>query len=141
MDAIYRAVQTAGERWDSKDFYRLDEETIGDMRSCFADTIRDYRNEYKEIVSRKQRNDIEQQRNGIRLRFDKQIAEEKQTIERFEWIIAFCEKCIAEGMSDEFFDMRGGETFKEKKENYEKVIPARKGLLNELEEERKKIKV
>lgn len=139
VDAIYRAVQTAGERWDSKDFYRLDEETIGDMRSCFADSIRDYRNEYKEIVSRKQRNDIEQQRNGIRLRLDKQIAEEKQTIERFERIIAFCEECIAEGMSDEFYDMRdgSGETFKEKKENLEGVIPARKGLLNKLEEERK----
>lgn len=139
VDAIYRAVQTAGERWDSKDFYRLDEETIGDMRSCFADTIRDYRNEYKEIVSRKQRNDIEQQRNGIRLRLDKQIAEEKQTIERFERIIAFCEECIAEGMSDEFYDMRdgSGETFKEKKENLEGVIPARKGLLNKLEEERR----
>lgn len=139
VDAMYRAVQTSGLPWDSKDIYRPDSEAIDDMRSCFADAIRDFRNEYRNVVSRKQRNDIEHQRNGIKARYTKQIQEETETIERFEYNIRVSEILIGQGYGDSTYDYfaDGGKgTLEEKKANLERVLPARRGQLRKLEEER-----
>ena len=138
VDAIYRAVQTAGQPWDSKDSYRLDKTTVDDMRNCFLEAIREYSKGYKEVVARKQKNDIEHQRNGIIKRFEKQIADDKETIKKFEMYIKFYEDLIAEGRGDSTFDyfgdgMKGTAT--EKKVKYEKVMPARRGQLRKLEDD------
>ena len=138
VEAIYRAVQTAGLPWDSKDAYRPDDETVDDMRACFADAIRDFRNEYKDVVSRKQRNDIEHQRNNIKNRFNKQIDDEKKTIEKFEENIRISEILISQGYGDSTFDYfgEGGKgTLEEKKDNLIRVLPARKGQLKRYEDE------
>lgn len=138
VDAIYRAVQTSGLPWDSKDIYRPDKETVDDMRSCFVEAIGEYSKGYKEVVARKQKNDIEHQRNGIIKRFEKQIADEKETIRRFEACIKIYDELIAEGEGDMTFDYfaEGGKgTISEKKANLERVMPARKGQLRKLEDE------
>jgi superfamily II DNA/RNA helicase/nucleoside-triphosphatase THEP1 len=137
VDAIYRAVQTSGNQWDSKDVYRLDKNAVDDIRSCFADAIRDYRNEYKEIISRKQRNDIEHQRNGIIARYDKMIDDEDARIKEFERLITAYEGLISVGWAErteDFGDGRKG-TIKERKENLERVLPARIGSLNKMRDE------
>ena len=138
VDAMYRAVQTAGQPWDSKDSYRPDKETVDDMRSCFVEAIGEYSKGYKEIVSRKQKNDIEHQRNGIIKRFEKQIADDKETINKFERYIKIYEGFIAEGEGDMTFDYfsEGGKgTIREKKTNLERVMPARRGQLRKLEDD------
>ena len=138
VDAIYRAVQTSGQLWDSKDYYRPDKETVDDMRSCFVDAIGEYADEYKIVVSRKQKNDIEHQRNGIIVRYEKQIEDEKETIRRFEACIKIYDELIAEGNGDMTFDYfsEGGKgTISEKKANLERVMPARRGQLRKLEDE------
>lgn len=138
VDAIYRAVQTAGQPWDSKDSYRLDKTTVDDMRNCFLEAIRKYSKGYKEMVARKQKNDIEHQRNGIIVRYDKQIADEKETIRRFEIYIKIYEDMIAEGEGDmtlDYFSEGGKGTISEKKSNLERVMPARRGQLRKLEDE------
>ncbi len=138
VDAVYRSVQTSGLPWDSKDIYRPDEKAVEDMRSCFADSIRDYRNDYRDIVSRKQRNDIEHQRNGIEARYKKQIKDEEETIERFETNIRICDILIGEGRGDstyDFFEDGSEGTLVEKKANLERVLPARRGQLRKLKDD------
>ncbi len=138
VEAVYRAVQTSGLQWDSKDVYRPDGDAVDDMRSCFADAIRDYRNEYRNIVSRKQRNDMEHQRNGIKARYNKQIREEKETIERFERNIRVSEILINQGFAEstyDYFEDGSKGTLEEKKANLERVLPARRGQLRKYEEE------
>ena len=138
VDAMYRAVQISGQHWDSKDFYRLDEEAVDDMRNCFVEAIGDYRREYKEVISRKQRNDIEHQRNSVEVRYNKQIAEENETINRFESYIRIYDDLIAQGEGDSTFDFfgEGGKgTVEDKKANLERVLPARRGQLRKLEDE------
>ena len=138
VDAVYRSVQTSGQPWDSKDDYRLHQDTIDDMRNRFVDTIAVYRDEYKEIVLRKQKNDIEHQRNGIIARYSKQIADEKETIEKFEYYIGVFERLIATGLADaniDFIEYGGEGTAREKKANLERVLPARRGQLRKLEDD------
>lgn len=138
IDAVYRAVQTSGLSWDSKDIFKPDSEAVDDMRSCFADAIRDYRNEYKEVISRKQRNDIEHQRNGLIARYDKMIADEEERINKFERLIIAYEGLISAGWAertDDLFDDGGKGTIKERKENLERVMPARRGNLNKMKDE------
>ncbi len=138
IDAVYRAVQTSGLPWDSKDIYKPDSEAVDDMRSCFADAIRDYRNEYKEVISRKQRNDIEHQRNGLIARYDKMIADEEDRISKFERLITAYEGLISAGWADrtdDLFEDGGKGTIKERKENLERVMPARRGNLNKMKDE------
>ena len=140
VDAFYRAVQTAGLPWDSKDFYHVDRDAADDMRSCFADAIRDYKNDYRDVVSRKQRNDIEHQRNGVEARYNKQIIDMRAIVERSESNIGLCDSLIAAGFADStldfFVDGNTTETVKEKKEKLEKVLPAQKGRLRSLEDAR-----
>ena len=138
IDAVYRAVQTSGLPWDSKDIFKPDSEAVDDMRSCFVDAIRDYRNEYKEVISRKQRNDIEHQRNGLIARYDKKIADEEERINKFERLIIAYEGLISAGWAertDDLFDDGGKGTIKERKENLERVMPARRGNLNKMKDE------
>lgn len=138
IDAVYRAVQTSGLPWDSKDIFKPDSEAVDDMRSCFADAIRDHRNEYKEVISRKQRNDIEHQRNGLIARYDKMIADEEERINKFERLIIAYEGLISAGWAertDDLFDDGGKGTIKERKENLERVMPARRGNLNKMKDE------
>jgi len=139
VDAVYRAVQTSGLPWDSKDVYRPDKETVDDMRSCFADAIRDFWTDYKNVISRKQRNDIEHQRNGIKARFNKLIEDENKTIAKFEENIKICDVLISEGYGDSTYDYFGDGskgTLEEKKANLVRVLPARRGQLKRLEEDR-----
>ena len=138
VDSIFRAVQTSGQRWDSKDYYRPDKVVVNDMRDRFVDAISDYTNEYKVIVLRKQKNDIEHQRNGIIARYNKQIADSKDTIEKFESYIKLYDSLIADGYANKSLDYFGeGEkgTVAEKKANLERVLPARRGQLKKLEED------
>ena len=86
----------------------------------------------------KQKNDIEHQRNGIIKRFEKQIADDKETIRRFEACIKIYDEMIAEWEGDMTFDYfaEGGKgTISEKKANLERVMPARRGQLRKLEDE------
>lgn len=140
VDAFYRAVQTAGLPWDSKDFYHVDRGVADDMRSCFADAIKDYKIDYRDVVSRKQRNDIEHQRNGIEARYNKQIKDLNAIIDKSERNIELCDSLIAAGFADStldfFIDGNTAETVKEKKENLERVLPAQKGRLRSLEDAR-----
>lgn len=138
VDAIYRAVQISGQPWDTKDSYRPDKEAVDDMRSCFVEAIGEFSKGYKEIVARKQKNDIEQQRNGIIKRFEKEIADDKETIQKFEMYIKFYEDLIAEGRGDSTFDYFGDGmegTAAEKKTRLERVMPARRGQLRKLEDD------
>ena len=109
------------------------------MRSCFADAIRDFWTDYKNVISRKQRNDIEHQRNGIKARFNKLIEDENKTIAKFEENIKICDVLISEGYGDSTYDYFGDGskgTLEEKKANLVRVLPARRGQLKRLEEDR-----
>lgn len=138
VDNIYRAIQTTGKPWDGKDIYKLDKSTVDDMRDRFSDAIMDYSKGYKELITRKQKNDIEHQRNGLNARYDKQINDLKETLENFEWQINFYKELIGNGLADSTYNFLGDNgkgTVTEKKARLERVLPARRGQLRKLEEE------
>lgn len=138
VDSIYRSVQTSGLRWDSKDYYRLDKEIVNDMRDRFVDSIKDYTNKYKDVVSRKLKNDIEHQRNSLISRYNRQIDDAKNTILKFESYIRIYDSLINDGYANTKLDYLGEDekgTVAEKKAKLEKVLPARRGQLKKLEDD------
>ena len=144
IDSLCCAVQSDGTAWLGGDDYRVEKDDVDDIRVCMNKAVRIYCDQHRQKVKMQQSDDIAQQRHGVQYRYETQIQEQQENIEKTESRIEECNQQIFNGNGKElcWWDYLDNNRLPEKRRTYAKakeelqqVLPAMRGRLQVLEAE------
>lgn len=130
VEALRRAVQNDGKPWTAEDRFKIDADTIADMRVAIKDYVRTYCDRQQNEVSMRQNSDVQNQRYFLAKRYNNEIERLEDRIEEHEEEVDRCRR----GLWVDIYD--NGKSIEKRMEELQRVLPAERGLLQSRIDER-----